>query len=173
MTSEVLLKRIRILLGLFIIGIVLSGVTAFPLDWEVGILFNLVGDKAHGFGALMPGLAEWIARVHEGVHTTGVNYPFMAYGTDWLAFGHLVIAIAFWGPLRDPVRNVWVIDFGMITCALVIPLAMICGPIRGIPFGWRLIDCSFGVFGLAFLVPIRNLILRLEATSATDAAASR
>jgi hypothetical protein len=36
----------------------------------------------------------------------------------------------------------------MIACALVIPLALICGPIRGIPFWWRLIDCSFGVIGL-------------------------
>jgi hypothetical protein len=31
---------------------------------------------------------------------------------------------------------------------LVIPLALICGPIRGIPFWWRMIDCSFGIFCL-------------------------
>ena len=31
---------------------------------------------------------------------------------------------------------------------LVVPLALICGPIRGIPFYWRLIDCSFGVLGI-------------------------
>jgi hypothetical protein len=58
----------------------------------------------------------------------------LAYGTDWLAFAHLVIAIAFLGPLKDPVRNIWVVEFGMIACLLVIPLALICGPIRGIPF---------------------------------------
>ncbi|SCF41963.1 hypothetical protein [Micromonospora mirobrigensis] len=34
----------------------------------------------------------------------------MLYGTDWLAFAHLVLAVAFWGPLRDPVRNVWVVQ---------------------------------------------------------------
>lgn len=71
----------------------------------------------------------------------------MAYGTDWLAFGHFVIAIAFVGAVRDPVRNRWLYLFGMISCVLVIPYAMVCGAARGIPFYWRLIDCSFGVFG--------------------------
>ncbi|MFT4549286.1 MAG: hypothetical protein ACI9MB_003260 [Verrucomicrobiales bacterium] len=27
-------------------------------------------------------------------------------------------------------------------------MALICGEIRGIPFGWRLIDCSFGILCL-------------------------
>jgi len=71
----------------------------------------------------------------------------VAYGTDWLAFAHLVIALLFVGPFRDPVRNVWVIQFGMIACVAVIPLALVCGPLRGIPFYWQLLDCSFGVFG--------------------------
>jgi hypothetical protein len=34
----------------------------------------------------------------------------------------------------------------------VIPLALICGSIRGIPFYWRLIDGSFGVIGLIPLI---------------------
>jgi hypothetical protein len=59
-----------------------------------------------------------------------------------------MIAIAFWGPRKDPVRNIWVIEFGMIACMSVIPLALIFGPLRGIPLFWRAIDCSFGVFGL-------------------------
>ena len=67
------LTRVRVWLVLFIVGLVLSGVTAFP---------------------------------------------FMAYGTDWLAFAHLVIAVAFWGPLR------------------------------GIPWWWQIIDMSFGVVGI-------------------------
>jgi hypothetical protein len=85
--------------------------------------------------------------VREGVRNTYVLYPFMAYGTDWLAFGYFVIAIAFGGALWDPVRNRWLYLFGMISCVLVIPFAMIFGAVREIPFGWRLIDCSFGVFG--------------------------
>jgi hypothetical protein len=71
----------------------------------------------------------------------------MAYGTDWLAFGHFVIAIAFVGALRDPMRNIWLFQFGMIACVLLVPYAFVCGGLRGIPILWRLIDCSFGVFG--------------------------
>jgi hypothetical protein len=51
------------------------------------------------------------------------------------------------GALRDPVRNCWLFDFGLIACVAVIPFALVFGAVRGIPFWWRLIDCSFGVFG--------------------------
>ena len=77
----------------------------------------------------------------QALTVTNGSYPFLAYGTDWLAFAHLMIAIAFIGPYRDPVRNQWVITFGLIACAAVIPLALICRPLRGIPMYWRLIDC--------------------------------
>jgi hypothetical protein len=66
------------------------------------------------------------------------------------------------GPFLDPVRNKWVITFGLIACGGVIPLALIAGHVRGIPVGWRLIDCSFGVFGAAPLIVCRKLILKLE-----------
>jgi hypothetical protein len=59
-----------------------------------------------------------------------------------------MLAILFIGPLRDPVKNSWVIEFGMIACLLIIPLAFIAGYIRHIPIFWRIIDCSFGVFGI-------------------------
>jgi hypothetical protein len=108
------------------------------------------------------GLLHWILRVREGLIETNDRFPFMAYGTDWLAFGHIVIALAFIGPLRDPVRNRWIIEWGMLACLLVIPLAFICGPIRGIPIYWRLIDCSFGVFGIIPLWVCRSYIVRLE-----------
>jgi hypothetical protein len=61
------------------------------------------------------------------------------------------------------VKNVWVIEFGMIACVLVIPLAMICGELRGIPVHWRLIDCAFGVFGIVPLWIARRYVKRLEA----------
>ena len=62
---------------------------------------------------------------------------------DWLAFGHIVIAVAFLGAWRDPVGNRWLFDFGLIACVLVIPWALVFGALRGIPWWWRLIDCSF------------------------------
>ena len=90
------------------------------------------------------------------------SLSFLAYGTDWLAFAHLVIAVAFVGPLRDPERNAWVVTFGLIACAAVVPLALIAGAVRGIPPYWRVIDCAFGVAGAALLWPCHLAIRELE-----------
>ena len=145
--SQVLRRRIRFLLVAFMTGLVLSGVTAFPLQWELNLLAKWLGATDRAVPGDYTGLTHWIVRVRNGLRETYAFYPFIAYGTDWLAFAHLVIAVAFIGPLRDPVRNVWVLTFGMIACLGVIPLALICGPLRDIPFYWRLLDCSFGIVG--------------------------
>jgi hypothetical protein len=141
------LKWIKRLTWFFIIALVVGGATAIPLLTELDAAAKLLGGTDLMHQARSTGLAHWIYKVREGLHNTYFLYPFVAYGTDWLAFGHFVIAIAFVGALREPVRNRWLYLFGMISCALVIPYAMIFGAARGIPFGWRLIDCSFGVFG--------------------------
>lgn len=120
----------------------------------------------------LPGLMDWVVRVRDGPDATDERFPFVLYGTDWLAFAHLVIAVAFYGPYRDPVRNIWVVEFGMIACAGVVPLALICGPIRGIPFWWTVIDISFGVFGVIPLYAVRKRIKRLEALSPMPPAAA-
>ena len=57
----------------------------------------------------------------------------------------------------------------LIACAGVIPLALICGAIRGIPFYWRLIDCSFGIFGLIPLTLARKFTLELSTLGAESA----
>lgn len=160
---EALRRRIRIWLVVFIVGLVLSGLTAFPLVTELRWADELLRSGASPVADRLPGLVEWIGRAREGLEATDAKYPFVLYGTDWLAFAHLVIAVAFYGPFRDPVRNIWVIDFGMIACAGIIPLALICGPIRGILFYWQLIDMSFGVFGVIPLLVVRRMIKRLEA----------
>ena len=86
----------------------------------------------------------------------------MAYGYDWLAFAHLVIAVAFFGVLKDPVWNKWIIQFGRIACSMIFPLAFIAGYVRGIPFYWQLIDCSFGVIGFIPLTVCYRKIEQLE-----------
>jgi hypothetical protein len=159
-----LLRRIRVWLIFFIVCLVLSGLTAFPLVTELKWLTGVL--QSSPLADAMPGLMEWIERCRDGLVATDATYPFILYGTDWLAFAHLVIAVAFYGPYRDPVRNIWVIEFGMIACAGIIPLALICGPIRGIPFGWSLIDMAFGVFGVIPLAIVRRKIKRLEALTA-------
>jgi hypothetical protein len=163
------LRHIRIWLVIFIAGLVVSGLTAFPLETELRILASILpgADQPHP-----PGLTAWILNVRDALAATNRAYPFLAYGTDWLAFAHLMIAVAFIGPLRDPVKNVWVVDFGLIACAGVIPLALIAGEIRGIPWGWRLIDCSFGVFGAVPLLVVRKMIKSLAAGNDTSLAAT-
>lgn len=138
-----LLLGIRVSLTVVIAGLVVSGVTAFPLREEMLLAQTVLAQS--GVGQYLPDLAVWVARVTEGLDASYGMYPFIAYGTDWLAFAHLLIAVAFVGPFVDPVRNVWVTWWGLIACAGVIPLAVIAGGIRGLPAGWQLIDISFGV----------------------------
>jgi hypothetical protein len=163
-SKAALLRRIRLLLLVFIVGLVLSGVTAFPLQWELTMLNHWFGVAQTAPPGGEPALHAWLRRVLEGIVATNRDYPFLAYGTDWLAFGHLTIAVAFIGPLRDPVRNKWVLIFGLIACAGVMPLALIAGQVRGIPFYWRLIDMSFGVFGALPLLLCLHYVKRLEQT---------
>ena len=90
MTQSDHLRRIRFWLAVFIIGLVLSGITAFPLETELSWLVSIL----HA-GWLRPiseftGLLPWIERVYDALRTTNAYYPFLAYGTDWLAFAHLV-----------------------------------------------------------------------------------
>ena len=152
-----ILRKVRISLGIVIAGLFLSGVTAIPLVREVGLLHRIVHSRDF-FGLE---IREWIQAVYAGILDANFRYPFLFYGTDWLAFGHFAIAIAFIGPFRDPVRNIWVIEFGITACLLLIPYALVFGAFRGIPFWWRLIDCSFGLFGLVPLVYARTAIRRL------------
>jgi hypothetical protein len=154
------LRTIRFWLVVFMAGLVLSGITAFPLQHELDWLSTtLQGSRVQ---AIAPELLYWLDRVRSALDDTGRQYPFLAYGTDWLAFSHLVIAVAFIGPLRDPVRNKWVLVFGLIACAGVVPFALIAGQVRGIPLYWRLIDCSFGVIGAIPLLICLRAVQRLE-----------
>jgi hypothetical protein len=154
-TAPQLANKIKRLIAFFMICLILSGITAFPLEWELGILIK-ISANAPQF------IQQWLNEVYTAIKVTNQNYPFMAYGTDWLAFAHIVIAVAFIGPLRDPIKNIWVIEFGMIACLMIFPLAFICGPIRQIPIYWQLIDCSFGVFGFILLYICHQNILLLR-----------
>jgi hypothetical protein len=119
-----LLRRIRLLTWLFIAGLVLSGATAIPLEAELDWLVNATGAREQvqtPVSSAAPVWASWLVRAQSALDETLGSHPFIAYGTDWLAFGHFVIALAFVGALRDPVRNRWLFDFGLIACVLVIP----------------------------------------------------
>jgi hypothetical protein len=163
MTNRIALQRqIRFLLLFFIFALGMAGLTAIPLRWELALLDRWFGTDSV-LVQIWPAMSEWISHVNESVQTGYGTYPLLAYGTDWLAFGHVVIAVAFIGPLRDPVKNIWVIEFGMIACILILPWAIVFGVVRDIPFFWTLIDISFGAFGILPLWMARADILRLQA----------
>jgi hypothetical protein len=161
-----LISRFRLVLGGFVLALVVSGVTAFPLLWEVETLARLLGIAPDADYRDLTGLQQWIAYVRDGLRHNAREYPFMAYGTDWLAFGHIVIALFFIEPLVKPTQGRGNLIVGMVACALVVPLALVCGPLRGIPFYWQLVDCSFGVLGLPPLLYCYRLQGRLREETA-------
>ncbi|SFQ28890.1 hypothetical protein [Parafilimonas terrae] len=151
-----LFTQIRILIIIFIIVLLLSGITVFPLISELKFLLGI-----HFFeeGSI---IQQWLLKVVAGLEITQKEYPFIFYGFDWLAFAHIVIAFLFIGVYQHPVRNRWIIQWAIITCICIFPLAFIAGGIRGIPFFHILIDCSFGVVGLIVLFFIQNRIKELK-----------
>ena len=155
MYNEVGLKRksIRAWLVFFIVSLVLSGVTAFAVTNGLAWVSPLLGDGA---------ARSWLQDVLVALREAELRYPFLLYGYDWLGFAHIVIAIAFIGPYQHPVRNKWVVQFGLICCALVPAAALIMGGIRGIPMWWRWIDAAFGIVGCLPLLVIRHKIEKLE-----------
>jgi hypothetical protein len=139
-----------------IVGLIGSGLSALPLLHEVATMDHSV----HELG-FPPFITTWIEHVHQGLEKTYAAYPFIAYGTDWLAFGYFVIALFRAGAFIDPMRNVWIIHASMIACVLVIPTALIAGFVHEIPVWWRTIDSSFATVGLIPLCLAERLIQSL------------
>jgi len=148
------LTNIRRLLLAFILALFLSGLSAIPVEQELKWLI-----KIFPFEGSIKG---WLQEVLQSVQQTGKDYPFLFYGYDWLAFAHFVLAILFIGPYRNPVKNKWVVEFGIIACLLVIPFALIAGHFRGMPLWWRFVDCMFGITGTIVLVICLKKIKKLE-----------
>jgi len=125
-------KQIRCIIIFFMAALIISGATAIPAETELTIILrNISADT---------GMGRLLTTVLHAVQDTDSHYPFLFYGNDWLAFAHF-------GALKDPVKNIWVLQFGMIACVMVLPFALVAGGLRGLPIWWRLIDCSFGVIG--------------------------
>ena len=151
-------SRIKLCIWIVIIGLFISGITAFPIESQLAFFVKHQADSSSV-------LSEWLNKVYVAVRETNTRYPFISYGTDWLAFAHILLAILFVGPLMDPVRNIWVVQFGIIAAVLIFPLAFVAGSIRGIPFFWQCIDCSFGAITLAILLPCHKWIKQMEASA--------
>jgi hypothetical protein len=134
------IKIIRRWTVFFMVSLFLSGLTAMPAETELAWLTGRISDDTT--------IGFWLHNVYAALAETNRRAPFLAYGYDWLAFAHFMLALLFIGVYKDPVRNKWILEFGMIACWCVVPFALITGYYRGIPMGWRLIDSMFGVIGL-------------------------
>ena len=154
MKQQIVLKTVKRLLLLFIIGLFISGVTAIPVAAELRALLFLLPQNTT--------VSDWCMGILKSYEAVQQRHPHLLYGYDWLAFAHFVLAILFIGPYKDPVKNSWVIQFGLIACMLVVPVAFVAGHFRSIPVWWRLIDCSFGIVGFAVLWPCHQKIKTLS-----------
>lgn len=144
--------EIKALIAVYVIALIISGATAMIVPEGIAWLNEVVPLSWHT-------IHGWIHHVHLQIQASP---QFLLYGYDWLAFAHYAIALSFYGVWIDPVRNKWIIEWAMWTSLLIFPLAFIMGAIRGIPFWWQLIDCSFGVVSMIPLIMIHRRIVLLE-----------
>jgi len=147
------------MLGIVAFGLVVSGVTIWPAVPELKTIVHIVWGDDEPSGVLH----SFILKAIEGIESVDESYSFMLYAHDWLAFAHIVLAILFAGAIRDPVRNIWIVQCGLIMCALVPVLAGTCIPIRGLPLFWFWIDAAFApAAALPLWIALRD-IRRAEA----------
>jgi hypothetical protein len=144
MAEDKQLFKIRLMLTVVIAGLLITTIAAFPIVTNIQLLEQVVGEGS-AIGNFLPPLGEWITYASSTVAELDRQHPFLFCASDWMVFAHMVIAIVFIGPWRDPVKNIWVIEWGMIACIAIIPTALIAGEIRDIPFFWRLVDSMFGI----------------------------
>jgi hypothetical protein len=158
------LTHVRIWLVLFATALIGSGATAiFPRE---GLrLLSPLFSQGSAFQAVWPAMAEWLSLVHRAIEQTYASYPFLAYGYDWLAFGHFIISIPFLMALRNPLQHAWVITYGICACLAVLPFSIVFGAIRGIPLFWRGVDTMFGIGGLIVLLVLRQQLRALESSN--------
>src|SRR5580765_6075982 len=148
------LKRAKIMLGIVAFGLFVSGVTVWPAIWELKTGVHFIWGDGEPTGVVHGFVVKAIA----ALESVKANYPFLLYAHDWLAFAHIMLAILFAGAIRDPVRNIWIVQCGLIMCALIPVLAGICIPIRGIPMCWFWIDFAFApAAALPLWIALRDL----------------
>ena len=162
------LKRAKIMLGVVCFGLLVSGITVWPAVQELKLAVRIVWGDAGPSGVLH----SFVLKAIEGLESVEANYPFMLYAHDWLAFAHIVLAILFAGAIRNPVKNIWIVQCGLIMCALVPVLAGICIPLRGLPLCWFWIDFAFAPAAALPLWIALSDIRKVEAESGKRAQSS-
>lgn len=152
------IRRIRWMLSLVVLGLILSGLTTFPLIWEVNLLNTWLGSGSGLSG--LPEVSGFISHIHEGVTLIDRQYPFLRYGLDWLGFAHIAIALAFLGPIQKPLEHYWIVSWAILVCILCVPAILIFGYAREMPMFWSFIDSGFPLLALIPLcIAFKNIQL--------------
>ena len=154
------LRKIRIYLILFLLAFLFS--LYIFVFVEIETLAKYVGHDTF-MEELCPSISAWVEHLNLAVSETYSSYPVFAYLMDWWCYLWVVFLIFLLGAIKDPVKNVWVVQVFMVACCLGFILPFIVGPIRDIPVFWRLFDSSCGLIGLLFLLLPYRLIRKLEA----------
>lgn len=153
------LTRARWMLGFVAFGLFVSGVTVWPALTELKMAVAIAWGGVEPAGVLH----TFVLRAIDGLAYVQSQYPFMLYAHDWLVFAHIVLAILFAGAIRDPVRNIWIVQCGLIMCVLVPVFAGVFVPLRGLPLRWFWFDFAFvPAAGLPLWIALRD-IRRAEA----------
>jgi hypothetical protein len=140
-------RRIQIYAWMLVLGLFFNGLAAIPLQTQVDAAVRVLKVNQLNPEQASSGFVKWLLIVRDALHYNNDTFPFVAYGTDWLGFALIVMAVAFFGCVQHPLRNAWLFRVGMIASVALIPWALILGEVRGVPLGWRLIDCAFGIVG--------------------------
>ena len=158
---DLALRRVRRWTVFFVVGLALSGATALPIPTQLELGVRVLGEDLRAGGLVPDAMAAWLQTLRDGIRATEAEAPFMFYGTDWLAFGHFAIALAFVGALRDPLRNRWLFQYGMWICAAVPVWALVCGRSAASPSGgasstrrsasWGSFRCGCATAGIRML----------------------
>ena len=142
------------MLDIIVFGLLVSGITVWPAAPELKLVTRVFWGDSEPTRVLH----AFVLQAIEGLESVKASYPFMLYTHDWLVIAHIALAILFAGAMRDPVRNVWIVQCGLTMCLLVPVLAGICIPIRGLPWRWFWIDCAFApAAGLPLWIALRDI----------------
>lgn len=144
-------------------GLFVSGVTIWP--WDIELSFAISALQA--IAGPEP-LIQLLQDIQQDMRLLEQSNSFVLYVADWLAFAHLVLVVLFLMALKNPIRNVLVVRFGIL-CSLSVPvLAITCIPMRGIPLFWILIDSSFALCAMPLWIALKD-IRKLEQETASGA----
>jgi hypothetical protein len=75
-------RRYRQSLGLFIAGLIIAGLTAFPSAHELRVASAMLGIDDPSDYAAYTGLRRWIGFVDYSIRQTYAMFPSVGYGTN-------------------------------------------------------------------------------------------